>query len=174
MKQNKEVNAGIVLILTLSFLIFVSYMLKLASQEYHDAQFKILHQRYPKMTMEIFDIVHDAAIEYDDNSARICAQIYAESRFNPHAVSPSGAEGLLQLMPRTAKELGVKDVFDIKENVRAGVKHYNLTCLRKAKGSHYLALKYYHAGCNRSTFSYESERYALEVLNLSITPEGER
>jgi soluble lytic murein transglycosylase-like protein len=49
--------------------------------------------------------------------------IKAESGFDPEAVSSNGACGLMQLMPQTAKTLGVKDIFDPLQNVRAGVKY---------------------------------------------------
>ena len=56
-----------------------------------------------------------------------------ESSWNPKAVSPVGAGGLMQLMPETAKELGVKDVFDPKQNIKGGVKY--LKQLKKRFGT---------------------------------------
>src|SRR5262245_44089980 len=50
------------------------------------------------------------------------AIIWAESSYNPDAVSPAGASGLMQLMPETARSYGVKDVFDPEQNIRAGVR----------------------------------------------------
>jgi membrane-bound lytic murein transglycosylase F len=55
----------------------------------------------------------------------LCAQVYQESRFDPKAESWAGAGGLIQLMPATAKEVGVSNSFDPSENVRGGVKYLN-------------------------------------------------
>jgi soluble lytic murein transglycosylase-like protein len=67
----------------------------------------------------------------------IKAIIYAESQFNRREVSPAGACGLMQLMPRTAKLLSVKDIFDPEENIRAGAVHLRYLLNRF---SHNLAL----------------------------------
>ncbi|MEJ2179642.1 MAG: transglycosylase SLT domain-containing protein, partial [Gammaproteobacteria bacterium] len=53
----------------------------------------------------------------------IVAQMYQESRFNPNARSWAGARGLMQVMPRTAKQLGIKNIKDPKQSVEAGVKY---------------------------------------------------
>ena len=51
----------------------------------------------------------------------IAAQIYQESHLNPRAKSPAGAAGLMQILPRTARSLGVEDIFDPVQNINAGV-----------------------------------------------------
>ena len=71
--------------------------------------------------------------------------IKCESEFNPIAVSHAGAKGLMQLMPGTAQDLGVKDVFDIEENIMAGTKHYRFL-LDKYNWNYTLATAAYNAG----------------------------
>jgi len=56
----------------------------------------------------------------------IAAQMYQESQFDPEAVSYAGAEGLMQIMPATANELGLVDVNDPKSNISAGVKYMKI------------------------------------------------
>ncbi|CAB1074724.1 Soluble lytic murein transglycosylase (EC [Olavius algarvensis Delta 1 endosymbiont] len=53
----------------------------------------------------------------------IAAQIYQESRFNPRAKSRAGARGMMQILPRTARSLGVKDSYNAVENINAGVRY---------------------------------------------------
>ncbi len=53
----------------------------------------------------------------------VMAIVEVESNFNPNAVSPKGAKGLMQIMDSTAKELNLKDPFDPYENIKSGIKH---------------------------------------------------
>ena len=73
------------------------------------------------------------------------AVIQVESGWNPYAVSKKGAAGLMQLMPQTALRFGVRDRFDIEENVRGGVA-YLAWLIRLFKGDLRLAVAAYQVG----------------------------
>ena len=68
-------------------------------------------------------IVGNASERNQVDADLIASVIHAESANNPHAVSPKGARGLMQLMPATASKLGVKDSFDPADNVDGGVRY---------------------------------------------------
>jgi soluble lytic murein transglycosylase-like protein len=89
--------------------------------------------------------IHKAAEKYNLPSALINAVIKAESNYQPTAVSPVGAQGLMQLMPGTAAELGVSDPFDIDQNIDAGAR-YLRDMLTRFDGDTRLALSAYNAG----------------------------
>jgi len=90
-------------------------------------------------------IVLKAANKHEIDPAIIMAIIMAESGYNPRAVSKKGAKGLMQLMPRTAKALGVKNIFSPNDNINAGVKYFKKN-LNRFDGNVKLALAAYNAG----------------------------
>lgn len=69
------------------------------------------------------DLIHEKAAKYDVDPALVAAVIEQESRFRTRAVSPKGARGLMQLMPRTGRWMGAKNLHDPEQNVDAGVKY---------------------------------------------------
>lgn len=100
------------------------------------------------------------------------AVVAVESGFRPDAVSRAGAMGLMQLMPETARDLGVKDPFDPTDNVDGGARY--LAFLRRHFGSDALALAAYNAGPGRVTRAGrripnipETRAYVDNVLRLA-------
>lgn len=90
-------------------------------------------------------IIEKASRAYGVDAALVHAVILAESSYDPDALSPAGASGLMQLMPGTARHYGVKDLFDPHQNIHAGVKCLR-DLLRQFDGNVELALAAYNAG----------------------------
>ncbi len=93
------------------------------------------------------DLIKEYAQKYQIDHCLAKKLIEVESNFNPDAVSPRGAMGLMQLMPQTCQDLGVKDPFDERENLEGGMKY--LRGLLNQFGSLPLALAAYNAGPSR-------------------------
>ena len=89
--------------------------------------------------------INNAAFINKIDPAFVRAIIHAESHFNPNAISKQGAQGLMQLMPATAKDLGVKKPLNAKQNIDGGVKHL-ARLLKKYRGDNKLAAAAYNAG----------------------------
>ncbi|HET6545298.1 MAG TPA: lytic transglycosylase domain-containing protein [Rhodanobacteraceae bacterium] len=86
-----------------------------------------------------------AAADFGVSAALLRAVIHAESAFNPLAISAKGAQGLMQLMPGTAGDLGVADAFDVAENIEGGAR-YLAQLLKDFNGDEKLATAAYNAG----------------------------
>lgn len=93
-------------------------------------------------------IITDAAEKYHVDPNLIAAMAFRESRFKSTDVSWRGAQGVMQLMPRTARSLGVKDPFDARDNVFGATK-YLRTLLDRFHGDVDMALAAYNAGPER-------------------------
>jgi soluble lytic murein transglycosylase-like protein len=115
------------------------------------------------------DVVSSASDRYRLDPDLVNSVIKAESGFNARAVSPKGAQGLMQLMPRTASQLGVPDAFDPQANVEGGTKYlrellelYNFDLVK--------ALAAYNAGPRRvEQFKgvppyYETRAYVARIV----------
>lgn len=90
------------------------------------------------------ELVERTAHRYGVDPALVDAVIRAESGYDPQATSPAGAAGLMQLMPTTARGLGVSDPYDPAQNVEGGVRY--LRGLLDRFGDVQLALAAYNAG----------------------------
>jgi soluble lytic murein transglycosylase-like protein len=90
-------------------------------------------------------LIRDAAARYKLDPTLIHSVISIESNFDPKAVSRKNARGLMQLMPRTAELMGVKDSFDPAQNIDGG-SHYLSDLLKKYGNDLTLALAAYNAG----------------------------
>jgi soluble lytic murein transglycosylase-like protein len=102
-----------------------------------------------KIRERLFDsIIRQAASRYQVDPYLVKAIIMAESSYNPKAISKKGAKGLMQLMPKTAKALGVEDSFNPEHNINAGVKYFK-QLLNQFNGDVKLALAAYNAGSKR-------------------------
>ncbi|WP_044873990.1 lytic transglycosylase domain-containing protein [Pseudomonas sp. LFM046] len=124
------------------------------------------HKSAPRYAL----IVAQAAFEYDLPTELLHAMIKTESNYDPKAVSPMGAAGLMQLMPKTARHLGVRDVFDPVANVRGGAR-YIKSLMDMFDNNLTLALAAYNAGPG-TVLAYgraippnpETQRYVPSVL----------
>lgn len=89
--------------------------------------------------------IRAAAQQHGVDEAIVRAIIHAESSFNPNALSRVGAQGLMQLMPATARRFGVTNAFDASQNIRGGVQ-YLAWLLKRYNGDLTLAAAGYNAG----------------------------
>ena len=117
---------------------------------------------------EVQSLVADAAKTFDVNPLLVDSVIQVESNYNPFAVSPKGAQGLMQLIPATAQRFGVANVFNPVENIEGGAKYLRYL-LDLYHDSFPLALAAYNAG-ERAVAKYggvppysETRNYVTEV-----------
>lgn len=94
----------------------------------------------------LVDLVGNASTEHGVDPLLVSAIIHVESGYNPNALSPKGAEGLMQLMPETGRRWGARNAFNPEENIRAGVRYFRY--LQDMFKDDRLALAAYNAGEN--------------------------
>ena len=117
------------------------------------------------------DLIREESNRHGLDFGLLKAVIHAESAFNPNAISHKGARGLMQLMPGTAREVGVKNVFDPRQNIRGGAR-YLKWMMNRYDDDLKLSLAAYNAGPSAvdkmgGVPPYrETQRYVDRVLRL--------
>jgi soluble lytic murein transglycosylase-like protein len=118
--------------------------------------------------------VDQIAIEHGVEESLVHSVIRAESNYNPYAVSPKGAQGIMQLIPATARRFGVADTFDPEENIQGGVKYLNAqlrrSCGQKSDGCAAAAGQYgapYARGAGWNSWIGCGDRNITPVANVS-------
>lgn len=123
----------------------------------------------PISSDQLNDLVSNAARKQALDPALLKAVIKQESGFKPCAVSAKGAQGLMQLMPSTARELRVANAFDPAQNIQAGAA-YLKQLLTRYNGDLTLALVGYNAGPGRAdqglnaVYPLETQNYVASIL----------
>jgi len=126
---------------------------------------------YIKDSNQYDSLISEFSRKYQVDFALIKAIIRAESGFNPIAVSRKGAKGLMQLMPETAQRVNVSNIFNPRENIEGGVRHFKYL-LSLFNNDLRLSLAAYNAGENvvaelRSIPPYrETVDYVKRVLSF--------
>ena len=119
--------------------------------------------------VQIQSLIAKVASEQNIDQALLRAVVEAESDYNHQEVSRVGAQGLMQLMPGTAKELGVTNPFDPYQNLTGGAKYLN-QMMKKYNGDLSLALSAYNAGPGKVNPSKgipnipETQKYVNRIL----------
>ena len=117
---------------------------------------------------ELQDVIDSCAEKYNVDNELIRAMIQVESGWNTDAVSNKGAQGLMQLMPRTAAMLGVTDPFAAEQNIAGGVRYIS-DLTDKYRGDIEKALAAYNAGPARvdsGNIPEVSRRYVKNIMSI--------
>ena len=140
----------------------------------NDAQYKLyiktIRKTPSKFIKEYEGIILQASRRFEVDASLVKAIIKAESYFDHKAVSHKGAQGLMQLMPQTAKAMAVENPFDPEENIFGGTRYLSLL-LKRFNNDKRLAVAAYNAGpervetCNGIPPIAETERFVKKVMN---------
>lgn len=157
---------------------FSGYVNALNALEYADSQ-KARKELIMGKTSEVFakntkydDIINEYSEKHGVDPLLIKSIVRQESGFNSNAKSKAGAGGLMQLMPATAKEVGVNNVFDPKQNLEGGIKYFS-KLLNRFDGDIQLALAAYNAGAgnvkkygNKVPPFKETQNYVKNIMAM--------
>jgi hypothetical protein len=109
--------------------------------------------RVPVADPDLRSMIDRIADEQGVESHLVHSVIRAESNYNPAAVSPKGAQGIMQLIPSTARRFGVSNTFDAKENIQGGVRYLRFL------------LDYYQGDYAKSIAAYNAGESAVDKYN---------
>jgi soluble lytic murein transglycosylase-like protein len=107
----------------------------------------------PADPAELLELIDRIAAEQGVEDSLVHSVIRAESNYNAYAVSPKGAQGIMQLIPSTAKRFGVSNAFDVRDNVLGGVKYLKFL------------LDYYQNDYVRTIAAYNAGEAAVDKYN---------
>jgi hypothetical protein len=121
-------------------------------------------QANPKVTLDanVLAAIEESSRNFDVNPQLVQSVIQVESNYNPFAVSNKGAEGLMQLMPATARRFGVTNSFDPRQNIEGGVRY--LKFLQDTFQDDRLAIAAYNAG-EKAVAKYGNVPPYAETIN---------
>ena len=109
---------------------------------------------------ELVSLIDEIASRYGVEESLVHSMIRAESNYNPRAISPKGALGMMQLIPATARRFGVANPFDTRENIEGGVRYLKFL------------LDYYENDYPRAIAAYNAGENAVDRYN-GIPPYAE-
>jgi soluble lytic murein transglycosylase-like protein len=130
-------------------------------------------ERTPLLKDSVYgDLIASAAEAHGVNPILVQALVQVESNYKPHARSPKGAMGLMQIMPATAREYKVRNAYDPKSNIDAGIRKLK-SLLEMWQGDVALALAAYNAGAGavqkyKGIPPYrETQNYVSRILSIA-------
>jgi hypothetical protein len=141
------------------------------TQSAANPNYRNLARGYAISSADMDSVIDAAAKRHSVDPNLIRAIIKTESNFNPNAVSRKGAMGLMQLMPDTARSLNVKNPFDPKQNVDAGVRYFK-NLMNNFRGDLKLSLAAYNAGAGAVARSNgvpriaETQNYVKQITQM--------